>query len=100
MFQTILISIFIIGLAKGLDDLDLDRADYFGGFRFTQHFVQGQLFSGKSGALFIHRFYYDGQGPGDIQINAVKVGENDYGKVNSTKLLAMATYSSQFFSQF
>ena len=63
--------------------LDLERAQYFGEFRFTQHYVHGHLYSSDDGdELFIHRFYYDGDGPGEIQINAVKIGENDYGKVN------------------
>ena len=62
--------------------LDLERAQYFGEFRFIQHYVRGQLYSSSGeDQLFIHRFYYDGDGPGEIQINAVRVGENDYGKV-------------------
>lgn len=55
--------------------------EYLGEFEFPMHLVKGSLFSLSDKTLFIHRFYYDGQGPPGVIFVAVPQGENDYGKV-------------------
>lgn len=52
--------------------------EYYGKFRFVQHFVQGELYGKDSKSLFIHRFYYDGEGPPGVTFVAIPKDETNY----------------------
>jgi len=57
----------------------LEDKTYLGEFKFTTHEVQGQVYyDNTNGKIFIHRFYYDGKGPGPIQFRFVPRGVDAY----------------------
>jgi len=57
----------------------LDQKTYLGELKYTTHLVQGQIYyDNEKGTLFVHRFYYDGKGPGPIQFIFVPRGVSAY----------------------
>ncbi|XP_059094426.1 protein Skeletor, isoforms B/C-like [Tigriopus californicus] len=69
------LSSYILSVVKGEVPSDWE---YYGKFRFVQHLVQGELYGKDSRSLFIHRFYYDGEGPPGVTFTAIPKDETDY----------------------
>ena len=69
-------------VSSGQDIFDVVKNHrYLGSFKYPTHLVQGEIYLDPSGnKLLIHRFYYDGKGPGGIQFMFVVKGVKDYAR--------------------
>lgn len=79
---------------------DLSDKEYLGAFKFVQHLVQGHAYALDDNTIFVHRFYYDGEGPPGVTFVAVPNGEKDYEKGTSLKVQELkATSVPRTFNQ-
>ncbi len=69
---------------------------YVGRFEVTTHLVQGHVyFDADTSTITLKRFYYDGDGPAEIQFVSVPKGEEDYGKGAPLDIIAVHSHSPQ-----
>ncbi len=84
VIQASFLGLALLLLGSGAADAFRDIAflPYLGKFEFTFHGVQGDIYQVDDSTIFVHRFYYDGDGPegAGVSFMAVPRGENDYGK--------------------
>jgi hypothetical protein len=69
MKKSYLSALFLVIASFGLGNAAASSlGKYLGKFEYVMHDVQGPLYLLENGDLFIHRFYYDGDGP-KVNIN-------------------------------